>query len=329
MMSLLYGSLATQTAFAQVENQVYLPDAPKGGSHDPYFVGELGGQWQFPSDHLPRGMSVGNLHIAFWNVLNKNYLSHILENTQGLRDSSIMSGNIPYRPSSNLTVREMIVSTMIKDMMNHPTHPRSLIGLQEVHPDVAEYLKEILPKNWAMSTPPGQPKSQDIYLYDKSIFELIGVRAIKYQENLPKTIFTLTLQERSSGEIFCFVQSHIPGGPNSEAGCKKFAEEALNQFQKNETTVLMGDMNASPSDIQKALEKAATNAELETLPFRYVAIDYPSHINTHLEASWIDNFYIYRKPKMRGWVVPSNDPLELHANVAAIVDLIRIFKIQN
>ncbi len=43
----------------------------------PYYVGELGELWLFPSDHLPIGASLDNFHIAFWNILNKNYLFHI------------------------------------------------------------------------------------------------------------------------------------------------------------------------------------------------------------------------------------------------------------
>jgi hypothetical protein len=273
-------------------------------------------------------MSKGGVQIAFWNILNKNYLGHILENTQGLRDSSIMSDNYPVDGLSGITMRELISIEMIMAMINHPTHPRSMVALEEAHPDVISYLKENLPKNWAISTPPSQPSSQDVFLYDKKVFELIGVRAVKYNENQPKSIFTLTLMERSTGEIFRFVQSHIPGGPNSDAGCKKFAEEALKKYHSEETTILMGDMNAPPSIIQAALKKASMNAGIDVQPYHYVAIDHPSHVNTHLEASWIDNFFIYRKPKMPGMVLPSNNPEELHGSLAPIVDLMQLYTIQ-
>ncbi len=329
LLSLSFSPFISQNISAEIESKMVLPNNPDNGPHEPYYVGELGKKWQFPSDHLPRGMSIGNTHIAFWNILNKNYLNHILENTQGLRDSSIMSDNYPVSGSSNLTVRELISIEMIMGMINHPTHPRSMIALEEAHQDVITYLKETLPKNWVISTPPSQPTSQDVFLYDKKVFELIGVRAIRYTENLPKCIFTLTLMERSTGEIFRFVQSHVPGGPGSDEGCRKFAEEAINQYQSEETTILMGDTNAAPSVIQAALKKASEKAELGTQPYHYVAIDHPSHMNTYLEAAWIDNFFIYRKAKMPGKVLPSNDPAELHEDVAPIVDLMRIYTIQN
>ncbi|MBA2726673.1 MAG: hypothetical protein H0U49_00670 [Parachlamydiaceae bacterium] len=329
LLSLSCSPFISQNISAENESQMVFPNNPDNGPHEPYYVGGLGKKWQFPSDHLPRGMSIGNTHIAFWNILNKNYLHHILENTQGLRDSSIMSDNYPVSGSSSLTVRELISIEMILAMINHPTHPRSMIALEEAHPDVITYLKDALPKSWVISTPPSQPSSQDVFLYDKKVFELVGVRAIRYQDNLPKAIFTVTLMERSSGEIFRFVQSHIPGGPNSDAGCKKFAEEAIKQYQEEETTILMGDMNAPPSTLQAALKKASENSNLKTQPYHYVAIDHPSHMNTLLEASWIDNFFIYRKAKMPGKVLPSNDPEELHENVTPIVDLMRIYTIQN
>lgn len=49
-----------------------------------YFVGELGMAWQFPSDHLPIGASIDNIHFALWNTLNTDYLHWIEKNGQGL-----------------------------------------------------------------------------------------------------------------------------------------------------------------------------------------------------------------------------------------------------
>lgn len=315
------------TAFAQESAKSIENTQPLfTGEHKPFYVGELGEKWQFPSDHLPRGMSVGNLHIAFWNILNKNYLYHIEENTQGLRDSSIMADNIPVSTDSTLTVRELICIEMILDMINHPTHPRSIIGLQETHGDVLYHLKKLLPGNWVVANPPGQPRSQDLYLYDTDVFEFVAVRGVRYTENQPKTIFTLTLREKSSGEVYRFVQSHVPGGPNSAEGSEKFAIEAIKQYSTTETSILMGDMNASPTTIKEALKKASVNAKLGQQPYRYVAIDHPSHMNTHLEASWIDNFFIAR-PKIGG-KVQANQPEEIHESIEAIIDFFKIYKIQ-
>lgn len=212
---------------------------------------------------------------------------------------------------------------MILEMINHPTHPRSLIGLEEVHPDVHKYLKNNLPSNWVIATPPNQPNSQDIFLYDSNLFEHISLEAIKYSPKFPKTIFTLTLREKSSNKIFRFLQSHIPGGPiNSEGGCAKFSEEALKQYDANITLILMGDMNQSPDVIQKALAKAAEINE-SSQPFIYLPIMHASHMNTKLEASWIDNFFIYSPDTD---IQASDLPESICNGLVPIVKLLNEFK---
>lgn len=293
-------------------------------SHQPYFIGELGDSWQFPSDHLPRGATIGNIHIAFWNILNKNYLGHIEENTQGLKHSSILKNNVPLKPGDALTIREMISLELIIEMLNHPTHPRSVIGLQETHQDVHKYLKNSLPPHWEIVTPPDQPNSQDIFLFDRNVFEFIALDAVKYSPKFPKTIFTITLREKASNKVFRFLQSHIPGGPvNSAEGCAKFSEEAIKQYDPNITMVLMGDMNQSPDVIQNALEKAA-ESKMDFQPFNYLPIAYPSHMNTKLEASWIDNFFVYNPDNTP--ITASDLPEEICNDLVPIVELLNEFK---
>ncbi|MCE5316073.1 MAG: hypothetical protein LLG04_01745 [Parachlamydia sp.] len=286
----------------------------------PYYIGELGSAWEFPSDHLPVAATFGNVHIASWNILNKNYLFHINENTQGLRDSAIMRDHQPI-DSTSLTLRERIVLQQILEMISHPTHPRSLIALEETHPDVLNALKEELPGNWAIATPPGQPQSQDIYLYNKEIFEIVAVDAAKYTPDNYKTIFSLTLREKATGETFRFIQSHIPGGPvDSPVAVAKYAKEAMRQFDPSLTIALMGDMNQSPAVIEKALAGAAKEAGLPFQPYAHLPIAYPSHVNTRLEASWIDNFFVY-SPRIN--VQATNEPSELSSAVAPAVTVLQ------
>lgn len=293
-------------------------------SHRPYLVGELGASWQFPSDHLPRGATLGSFHIAFWNILNKNYLGHIEENTQGLRHSSILNDNVPAELGDTLTIRERIIGQNILEMINHPTHPRSLIALEETHKDVHHYLKQNLPSNWVIKTPPNQPHSQDIFLYDSNVFEFINLEAVKYSPDLPKTIFTINLREKTSNKEFRFLQSHIPGGPHSAEGCAKFAEEALKQYDPNLTIVLMGDMNQSPKNIQDVLEKAA-RMKGYSRSFSYLPIEHPSHMNTKLEASWIDNFFVYSCDIP---IQSSDVPEEIFNGVVPIVEMLNEYKMQ-
>ena len=54
------------------------------------YVGELQEKWQFPSDHLPIGMTFEDLHIASWNVLDAKYMDWVMEkDSQGLKRSMI------------------------------------------------------------------------------------------------------------------------------------------------------------------------------------------------------------------------------------------------
>lgn len=291
--------------------------------HRPFFIGELGAKWQFPSDHLPRGLSIGDIHIAFWNILNKNYMKYIEKNDQGLRDSDILFYNVPANLDVKLTLRELFCVNIILDMINHSSHPRSMIALEETHIDVINYLKKVLPDHWAIVTPPGQPASEDLYLYDKNVFDFVRIDAVKYSEERSTSILTLILKERSSGRTYRFLQSHIPGGPHSAEACKKFAQEAIRQYNHLEIIVLMGDMNTSPNTIKEALVQAVRPHGPLPLPYAYVPINHPSHINTHLEASWYDHFFIY-KPKALGLrCQASQTGEELHESLPSMIELFK------
>lgn len=278
-------------------------------AQDPYYVGDLGDAWEFPSDHLTIGATLDDFHIAFWNVLNKEYLGHIEENTQGLRDTSILRDNVPAPGHKPLTLRELTVCQDVLEMILHPTHPRSLIGLQETHPDVQKFLQTNLPPQYKILTPPGQPLSQDLFIYDTDRFDFISKDSVRYTEGKPKTIFTITLFDKTQGKTFRFIQSHVPGGPNSPEGCAKFAAEVSRQFDPAITTVLMGDMNQSPAVITNALEAADVQS------FHYLPNAYPTHMNTHKQASWIDLFFVYNADAQS-----SDDPAELFNGLVPTVE---------
>lgn len=288
----------------------------------PYYVGDLGDNWEFPSDHLAIGATLDDYHIAFWNILNKNYLGHIEENTQGLRDTSLLRDNVPAIGYKPLTLRELMVCQDVLEMLSHPTHPRSLVALQETHPDVQKFLQKTIPSHFQILTPPGQPLSQDLFIYDTDRFDFVSKDAVQYTQDKPKTIFTITLYDKVLGKTFRFIQSHVPGGPNSPEGCAKFAAEAFRQFDPAITIALMGDMNQSPQVILKALEKGASDAKLESQPFRYLPVAYPTHMNTHKQASWIDLFFVYN-PESPDLSHSSDDPAELFRGLVHTVEYLQ------
>lgn len=287
----------------------------------PYDVGELGEAWEFPSDHLPIGASIDQLHIACWNILNKDYLGYIEMNTQGLKNSSILRDNTPVNENNTLTLREENIGKHILEMISHPTHPRSLIALQETHADVIESLKTLLPTSWAVLPPPDQPDAQDIFIYDTQVFELLSSHAIRHKKTSTNNIFTVTLQDKTSGNVYRFIQSHIPGGPHSPVGCEVFANEVLDQYDDNLTIILMGDMNQPPSVVEKAIAKAAEERGIPQ-PYRPLVMENPTHVNTHWQASWIDNFFAF-SPDDKHRIQASQDPKELFDALEPIVDLFK------
>lgn len=306
--------LCTFSSLSTVENK------------QPYFVGELGQAWQFPSDHLPIGVTLGSFHITSWNNLNKDYLHHIEANTQGLKHSSILQDNIPYDSDSPLTIRELKIANIIMEMIHHPTHPRSLIALQETNADLQEYLSEQIPSGWEIATPLDQPVSQDLFLYDTAVFNFVAVDSVLYEKTAPKSIFTLTLEEKGTGKIFRFLQSHVPGGPvKSIEGCEKFSQEAFRQFDPHLTIVLMGDMNQSPHVIQDALSTASNAYGLSSCLYNYLPIEYPSHISTRLQASWIDHFFIYSADQELN-IQGSDLPEEVSNQLVPTVQLLKSLK---
>src|SRR5262249_42862279 len=149
----------------------------------------------------------------------------------------------------------------------------------------------------------------------------ITLDAEKYSSEYPKTIFSLTLRDKTSGRVYRFIQSHIPGGPiNSTAACEKFAEVALKQYDPTLTVVLMGDMNQNPNVIEEALKNAANKLGLPSQPYQHVPISYPTHINTKQQASWIDNFFIYTP---EGQMESSDKPDELFSALIPVVNLLK------
>lgn len=295
-------------------------DTPSATDYEPYHIGELGELWQFPSDHLPIGATLESFHIALWNVLNKKYLHFIEENTQGLKNSSILKCNVPVCQNGSFTVREMMIAAQIFEMISHPTHPRSLIALQETHVDLLNFLKTNLPSSWVILTPPDQPNSQDIFLFDADIFEAVNLAAVKYSPLF--TIFNVTLREKTSGKLFHFIQSHIPGGAiNSPVGCAKFSGEALRQYDKDLTIVLMGDMNQSPAVIERALCKTAEALGISQ-PYHHLPVPYPTHMNTRLQASWTDHFFISTPENHDIIIKASDNPEELFNELVPIIKLL-------
>lgn len=298
--------------------------AMEHGSTVHYSVGELGEKWQFPSDHLPVGVSIGDVHVALWNTLNTRYLYHIHANHQGLKGSLITTANVPRDLYSKLTIREEIIVDIILEMLHHPKVPRSLLVLQEVGTEVYKELKRKLPEQMVIVTAfPDDLANGDVYVYDKSRFNYISLKSDSFQIRPRNTYMTLTLQDRTSGELFRFVQSHVPGGPVASAPARKeWAEDILLNFDPDAITVIMGDMNRSADFFHRDLQEVAEDFGLETHPFQNLWVPYPTHIDTYKRATWIDNFFIYTPEEVEAAIV-EDQPARLCHSLSEACSILR------
>ena len=258
----------------------------------PSYVGELGELWQFPSDHLPIGISINNFHFASWNILNKDYLHHIAANSQGLKDSLIMQMNKPSLTDDRLTLREELVIEQVLSLLQHPEYPRSALCLQETGENFWEVLKERLPSKFkTLTTFPDDLAHGDVFIYDADLFAFEMLTSQKYDCHPANTMMCLTLRDRSSNQLYRIIQSHIPGGPiKSEPARKEFADFVLSNFDPSMAIVIMGDMNGTPQIIQDHFKQSASTSGIEQ-PYTAALPPYPTHVNTHKEASWIDNIF--------------------------------------
>lgn len=258
-----------------------------------YFVGELGKAWQFPSDHLPVGASVDHIHFAIWNILNTKYLGWIEKNEQGLKDSLIMSANVPISENSPLAVREEMIIDDILEMVNHPIYPRSVIALQEVGDTLFRELASRLPDYMKLLPQDADVQNvQDVFVLDTRVFDVLDYEISKYSFS-ENTIVKLLLLEKETGLKYCFIQSHVPGGPiNSPPARVEFADKVMQEYNDENIMILLGDMNRSPDYFLTQFEQSAKKIGLATQPFVSIEIPYPTHIDTKMRASWIDNIFI-------------------------------------
>lgn len=298
----------------------FLINAEEKTSTNSFPVGELGEAWDFPSDHLPIGGTIGNIHFAMWNILDTEALHHIVDNGQGLKDSYIMTANTRF--DDLITVREAKVIENVLEMIQHEKYPRSLIALQETGKEVFLRLQEVLPSNMKLYPATVEEVGHgDIYIYDTNLFEVINIDKAYYKIRRQSTMMALKLREKKTGLIYNFMQSHVPGGPIFSAHARKeLAEYVKSHYEPQAITILVGDMNRSSDFFIKNFEQV-----FENQPFTSMDIPYPTHINTLKEASWIDNIFI-ALPEMEIKVEVAESAAELFQSLQSIIDLLNSFR---
>ncbi len=276
------------------------------------YVGELQEKWQFPSDHLPIGMTFEDLHFASWNVLDDEYISWVTEkNSQGLSRSLIADENV-HIGDSKLTIRDRHVVDLILETLTHPTHPRSILSLQECGKPFLKELRSRLPAHFKVISNHG-----DAVIVDKRRFEIIEAKEVSgiFSEASYRTLQDIQIRRLDNRQMIRLVNVHLPGDP-TKPGRFEFAEYLKRTFDPSLTTFAMGDMNFDELEMSDAMAKAFQNNS----PFSLNS-PYPTNISPYVfKSKAIDHFLVY-SPK--GSSVTLNAPDQIMSELAPIVALLK------
>jgi endonuclease/exonuclease/phosphatase family metal-dependent hydrolase len=249
------------------------------------YVGELQERWQFPSDHLPIGLRVNDLNFASWNVLDAKYMGWVIEkNCQGLRRSMIADEHL-YIGGSSLTVRDQHVVRLILDMLQHTTHPKQLLALQECGDPFLVELKSHLPSCFTVVAHDG-----NAVVVDTRHFTIIGAKAVAhlFAHEPHRSIQDILLERKQSGDLFRVVNVHLPGDP-SQPSREEFTRYLAKTFDDTITTLALGDMNFNEVEMSDALRRAFPNT---TPPFALYS-PYCTNISPNIFYSKvIDHFMV-------------------------------------
>ena len=253
-------------------------------------VGELQERWQFPSDHLPIGMSLGDVNFASWNVLDAECMSWVTEkNSQGLSHSMIADEHV-YIENSKLTIRDRHVVDLILGMLQHPSHPKHILSLQECSEPFLEELKSRLPSHFTVLS-----EGENAIVIDQSRFEILDAKAVAniFSNQPERTIQDVTLRRKNSDETFRLVNVHIPGDPSKPARFE-FTQYLAKTFDPNLTAIAMGDMNFNELEMADAIQQDFPNS---TQPFSIYS-PYCTNVSPYtFYSKAIDHFIIHSATK--------------------------------
>ncbi|HSX03420.1 MAG TPA: hypothetical protein VLG76_01680 [Rhabdochlamydiaceae bacterium] len=262
------------------------------------FVGELGENWEFPSDHLPIGATVNGKHIGSWNVLDRNYIDWVTDkNSQGIHGGMISRLNRESSVMKGLTVREVLIIHQILTMVERPNRPFKMLALQECNSLFIKGLQCMLPKHIDIVYQDRSLRRQDqeILLYNKNDFEFIpGESSTCITDAYPsapgRPLMEAIFRDKQAGEKFQIFVGHIPGAPDLPARFE-FAEYVVSHRKQDATTVALGDMNFNPIQMKEAFDKAKnkflTFHEFENPIYYYTNIDPVSKAAKNIDQMWI------------------------------------------
>ena len=242
-------------------------------------------------------------------------MSWVEQNSQGLSRSQIAQEHI-YIDGTKLTVRDLHVIANIQSMLDHPTHPRSVIALQECSEAFIEELRQQLSPHYGIVvTADTGLKDQNSVIYDK--------RTLEYDASNSTIAEGIFSQDQRSLMNLCFlrnegciriINAHLPGAPGNPAP-QEFAAYVASQTAADTITIAMGDMNFNEVEMNAAFQKNIP----QEIQYDFLA-PYCTNIGLDFSSKSIDHFFVFAKDKH---AITQNSAEETLTGLQDVVDLLK------
>ncbi len=220
------------------------------------YVGEMKDKWNFPSDHLPIGVTVdGEFEVVSFNVMNNCYMEWVKDkNSQGLNGSLLTALDVPVN-LEGLTKRDLLNIEMIKSMANKPKG--GLIALQECGEPFLKELEKSLPEDWGLVRSFRSRMDQEVVLYNKKFFSFKDQKTPldAYPSAPGRQLAEFSFTRNSDGKTVHMFNAHIPGAFD-KPGPDEFAKYVQAASSKGEIVIAGGDCNFERLRMIRAFENA-------------------------------------------------------------------------
>jgi endonuclease/exonuclease/phosphatase family metal-dependent hydrolase len=176
------------------------------------------------------------------------------KDSQGLKRSMIVDEHV-YIEGTNLTLRDKHVVELILQMLSSPTHPRSILTLQECNKPFLKELLARLPENYTIIASHG-----DAIVIDTNLYGIVSAKNVSgiFSETPSRGFQDVTLQNWLTGKKLRMLNVHLPGDPLHPARFE-FAAYLSSTFDPSIATIASGDMNFNEIEMQEALDQAFAN----------------------------------------------------------------------
>ena len=231
----------------------------------------LGVLWQFPSDHLPVGVSWRGLRLASWNLLNSGaqYMAPALNNKMGLRGSMI--GALHDRRRGELTRRDHTAMNLVLDMLKS-THVVCLQGCSHLVKEELRHTAFCCSERFRVISLPEKAQNSECIVYDSAALDLRRVCRHKPFGSHPDRLLTEVHFKLDTGATLKVFNVHLPGEPYGSAR-KELAAFLRPMVGGDGAAVVMGDFNFTEEVLSPLLPGAT-----------FVSGKYPTTVTP---SSWV------------------------------------------